>query len=97
MIFHKCNLLSTFTDDVTRYYDRIHYSNRFHTTSYNAYHEAVSVTRLVKAETVSPYYGILINTGMGKNEEILSLYRGDESGAPPHLLVGNRLLPKRHD
>ena len=65
MIFHKCNLLTTFSDDVIRYYDRIHDSNRFHTTSYNAYYEAVSVTRLVKAEIVSPYYGILINTGMG--------------------------------
>ena len=50
---------------MTRYYDRIHCSNRFHTTSYNAYHEAVSVTRLVKAEIMSPYYGILINAGMG--------------------------------
>ena len=65
MIFHKCNLLTTFSDDVIRYYDRIHYSNRFPTTSYNAYHEAVSVTRLVKAEIMSPYYGILVNTGMG--------------------------------
>ena len=65
MIFHKCNLLTTFPDDVTCYYDRIHYSTSFHTTSYNAYLEAVSVTRLVKAEIVSPYYGILINMGMG--------------------------------
>ena len=65
MIFHKCNLLTTFSVDMTRYYCRIHYSNRFPTTSYNAYYEAVSVTRLVKAEIVSPYYGILINTGMG--------------------------------
>ena len=64
MIFHKCNLLTTFSGDVTRYYDRIHYSNRLPTTSYNAYHEAVAVTRLVKAEIVSPYHGILINTGM---------------------------------
>ena len=64
-VFHKCNLLTTFPDDVTRYYDRIHYLNRFHTTSYNTYHEAVSVTHLVKVEIVSPYYGILINTGVG--------------------------------
>ena len=42
-----------------------HYSNRFPTTSYSAYCEAVSLTHLVKAEIVSPYYGILINTGMG--------------------------------
>ena len=34
---------------------------------------------------------------MGKNGEPLSLYRGGESGAPPHLPVGNRFLPKRHD
>ena len=42
-----------------------HYSNRFRTTSHSAYCEAVSLTRLVKAEIVSPYHGILINTGMG--------------------------------
>ena len=30
-----------------------------------AYCEAVSLTRLVKEEIVSPYHGILINTGMG--------------------------------
>ena len=34
---------------------------------------------------------------MGENEGPLPLYRGDESGAPPHLPVGNRLLPKRHN
>ena len=34
---------------------------------------------------------------MGKNGESLSLYRGDESGAPPHLPVEGRLFPKRHD
>ena len=39
--------------------------NSFPTTSYSAYYEAVSVTRLVKAEIVSPYHGILINMGMG--------------------------------
>ena len=42
-----------------------HYSIRFATTSYSAYYEAVFLTRLVKAEIVSPYHGILINTGMG--------------------------------
>ena len=34
---------------------------------------------------------------MGENGEILSLYRGAESGAPPHLPVEGRLFPKRHD
>ena len=34
---------------------------------------------------------------MGKNGDLLSLYMGDESGAPPHLPVENRLLPNRHD
>ena len=29
------------------------------------YREAVFLTRLVEAETVSPYSGILINTGVG--------------------------------
>ena len=42
-----------------------HYSNRFPTTSQSAYCEAVSLSRLVKEEIVSPYHGILINTGMG--------------------------------
>ena len=31
----------------------------------SAFSEAVSLARLVKAEIVSPYSGILINTGMG--------------------------------
>ena len=42
------------------------YLNRFPTTSYIAHYEAVSLTRLVEAEIVSPYHGILINTGVGK-------------------------------
>ena len=42
-----------------------HHSNRFFTTSHSAHCEAVSLTRLVKAEIMSPYHGILINTGMG--------------------------------
>ena len=37
----------------------------FFTTSHCTYREAVSLARLVKAEIVSPYHGILINTGMG--------------------------------
>ena len=31
----------------------------------NAFSEVVSLARLVKAEIVSPYSGILINTGVG--------------------------------
>ena len=31
----------------------------------SAFSEAVSLARLVKAEIVSPYCGILINTGVG--------------------------------
>ena len=31
----------------------------------HAFSEAVSLARLVKAEIVSPYSGILINTGVG--------------------------------
>ena len=31
----------------------------------NAFSKAVSLARLVKAEIVSPYYGILIDTGVG--------------------------------
>ena len=88
MIFHKCNLLTTFPDDVTCYYDQIHYSNRFHTTSYNAYHKAVSVARLVKAEIVSPYHGILINTGMGNLTVPLTVALGKQ--AIPNGQVGRR-------
>ena len=73
---------------MTRYYDRIHYSNHFHTTSYNAYHEAVSVTRLVKAEIMSPYYGILINTGMGNLTVPLTVALGKQ--AIPNGQVGRR-------
>ena len=32
---------------------------------HRTYREAVFLTRLVKAEIVSPYYGILINTDVG--------------------------------
>ena len=34
---------------------------------------------------------------MGENGEPLSLYRGDESGAPPHLPVEGHLFHKSHD
>ena len=42
-----------------------HYSNRFFLTSYCAYRGVVSLARLVKAEIVSPYYGIPINMDVG--------------------------------
>ena len=35
--------------------------------------------------------------GVGKKEESLSLYRGDENGVPPHSPIENCLFPKRHD
>ena len=41
-----------------------HYLNRFFTTSHSTHCEAVSLTRLVKAEIMSPYHGIRINMGM---------------------------------
>ena len=37
----------------------------FFSTSYYTYGEAVFLARLVEAEIVSPYHGILINTGVG--------------------------------
>ena len=40
------------------------YSNCF-TSHLSAFSKAVSLARLVKAEIVSPYSGILINTGVG--------------------------------
>ena len=39
--------------------------NRLPTASYRTYREAVSLARLVEAEIMSPYQGILINTGTG--------------------------------
>ena len=63
-----------------------HYSNRFPTTSYGAYYEAVSLTRLVKAEIVSPYYGILINTGLGNLTTPLIIALGKQ--AIPNGQVG---------
>ena len=39
---------------------------------HRAYRDAVFLTRLVEAEIVSPYYGILINTGMGNPTVLLS-------------------------
>ena len=37
----------------------------FFSTSYFTYREVVSLARLVEAESVSPYPGILINTDVG--------------------------------
>ena len=55
-----------FLDDVICHYGRVIIRTVFlFTTSQSTYCEAVSLTRLVKAENVSPYHGILINTGMG--------------------------------
>ena len=54
----------------------------------NAYHEAVSVTHLLKAEIVSPYYGILINTGMGNLTVPLTVALGKQ--AIPNGQVGRR-------
>ena len=65
-----------------------HYSNRFPTTSYSAYCEAVSLTRLVKAEIVSPYHEILINTGMGNPTTPLIVALGKQ--AIPNRQVGRR-------
>ena len=55
-----------FLDDVICHYGQvITQTVLIFTTSQSAYCEAVSSTRLVKAEIMSPYHGILINTGMG--------------------------------
>ena len=55
-----------FLNNVTCPYGRVIIRTVFLvTTSQSAYCEAVSLTRLVKAEIMSPYDGILINTGMG--------------------------------
>ena len=73
-MFHKCNLLTTFVwCDMTP--QSVYYLNRFSTTSHSAHREAVSSARLVEAEIMSPYHGILINTGMGRAWEISDLQR----------------------
>ena len=59
-----------------------HYSNRFFTTSHNAHCEAVSLTRLVEAEIMSPYHGILINTGVGNPTVPLITVLGEQASLP---------------
>ena len=54
----------------------------------SAFSEAVSLARLIKAEIVSPYYGILINTGMGNLTVPLTVALGKQ--AIPNGQVGRR-------
>ena len=42
----------------------------------SAFSEAVSLARLVKAEIVSPYFGILINMGIGNPTTPLTVALG---------------------
>ena len=58
-----------------------HYSNRSPTTSLSAYREAVSSARLAEAEIVSPYYGILINMGIGSPTAPLIAASGERAGS----------------
>ena len=48
----------------------------FFSTSCCTYCEAVSLARLVEAEIVSPYHGILINTGVGNPTAPLTVALG---------------------
>ena len=50
--------------------------NRFLASRF-AFRDAVLSTRLVKAEIVSPYRGILINTGLGNPTETLARTLGN--------------------
>ena len=45
----------------------------------SAFSEAASLARLVKAEIVSPYSGILINTGVGNPTALLTVALGRAS------------------
>ena len=63
IIFHKSHLLTTFSN-VTPRHHRVIILNRFSARRF-IFRDMVSLARLVEAETVSPYYGILINTAVG--------------------------------
>ena len=62
-ISHKSNLLTTFHNVTTRHSPVI--IRTVFLNQHCTYREAVFLTRLVEAEIVSPYHGILINTGVG--------------------------------
>ena len=57
-----------------------HHSNRFSQPEDRTYCEAVFLARLIEAEIVSPYYGILINTGMGNPTAPLIAASGRQTG-----------------
>ena len=63
IIFHESNLLTTFRSVTSRRHPVI-ISNRL-LACRSIFRDAVSLARLVKAEIVSPYCGILIDTGVG--------------------------------
>ena len=54
----------------------------FFKTSYCTYCEAVFLARLVEPEIVSPYHGILINTGVGNPTAPLITALGDKRVLP---------------
>ena len=68
IIFHESNPLTTF-GNVTQRHHPVIISNRFFVLPLRY---AVSLARLVKAEIVSPYCGILINTGMDNPTVLLA-------------------------
>ena len=76
IIFHESNLLTTFYNVISRPCPVI-ISNRF-SACRSTIRDAALLAHLVKAEIVSPYCGILINTGMGNPT------------VPPAWPLGNR-------
>ena len=63
IIFHESNPLTTFCSEMPRHHPVI-ISNRF-SACRSTFLDAVPLACLVKAEIVSPYCRILINTGVG--------------------------------
>ena len=63
IIFHESHMLTTFCNVTSRPCPVI-ISNHF-LAGHSIFHDVALLARLVKAEIMSPYCGILINTGMG--------------------------------
>ena len=64
----------------------------FFSTGYCTYCEAVFLARLAEAEIVSPYHGILINTGVG-NPTAPSITALGEEASLPGEWGGPQFLP----
>ena len=83
-----------FLDDVICHYGQVIIQTVFlFTTSQSTYCEAVSSTRLVKAEIMSPYHGIIINMGMGNLTAPLITVSGRQTGSTKQVGRRKKQLP----